>query len=728
MSMTLNPVQPSPDQETTSTAQDTVTKQNTQDDKEGLDPKVKKLHEEFKQRIDVCKIYRRKLIANWTVSIDYRRGKPFSSQTDDDQVAVNLDWSLTKAKQAALFSQVPQIRIDHAPETLPQAAPWLYKFEHKLNDLLVESGIETAMDECLPDCINAAGIGVVLVSFESITEDRQIPKMDTSDLEDDEADEVHSKGTLNGEPVDMDTIPHILDKRYCVQRISPADLLWPINFTGANFDNAPWIGRSGRITWAEAVQKWDLKESDKDSVLGEDRPMLDKLTHDVERDKVAADDMVPFDEIFYKDYQYDSEAKSFSTIHHLVYVGGKDKPVVDEPWNGQKVNDQDHSIVGAQLFPLRVLTLTYITDETIPPSDSAIGRPQVNEINKARTQMIRQRERSLPVRTFDVNRLDPAVQQSLMRGTWQAMIPVQGDGSRIITEVSRAAMPQENFKFQEIAKADLNEEWTIAQPGLEVNSGKGDPQQNAAGNNTQVGRERAKVASLVVGIAQTLGGLMCLYEDPASFGEGFTPAVSKVLKCSILADSTLLLDSKQKLARLNEFVNTYAKSGWINVEPVLQEIATLTGLDPAIVIKAPSPKPPVEPNISLRLTGVEDMLNPLALAFLIKSGQAPGGDLIEQAKGLIQQAVTPPQGMDAPSFQKPGGFPMLPGGQPPPGAGEPGAPQAGQAPPGAPLPPPTPGPPPGSPTPPPQPPKLGEAHPNWTTMPALDKRTEGNQK
>lgn len=697
---------PTPNPDITTSAQDMVVAR-TQPKSEApqIDPKTKKLYNEFRQRIDICKLYRRKLIANWTISIDYRRGKPFTSQTDEDQVAVNLDWTLTKAKQAALFSQVPKIRLDHSPETLPKVTPWMAKFEHRLNEIILDSGIEAAMDECLPDCINAAGIGAVLVSYESITEDRQVPSIDLSQLPPQLQAQVMQSGQLNGNPIPMETVPHILDHRYLTQRISPADLLWPINFTGVDFDQAPWIGRSGRMTWAEAQQKFKLKEEDKTSVLGEDRPMLDKLTHDVERDKVTADEMVGFDEIFYRDYSYDPTSQSYSTIHHLVYVSGKDIPVLDEPWNGQKL-EEDGSLTGATRYPIRALTLTYISDETIPPSDSAIGRPQVNEINKARTQMIRQRERSLPVRWFDVNRIDPTISQGLMRGTWQAMIPVQGEGSRVIGEVARASMPLETFKFDEIAKRDLQEEWTVAQ-GQAIQEAQGDSAQNKAPYNTQVGRERARVASFFVSIAEILGGLMFLYEDPSTIGQGFDPSMSKFLKYSILADSTVLLDSSQKLSRLNQFINLYAKSGWVNLEPVLQEVATLSGLDPSLVIRAPQPKPPVEPNISLRLTGVEDMLNPLALAFLIKSGQAPHTDLIEQAKTLIQQAVVPPQGMQMPGSVQPlGGLPMLPQG------------------PGVPLTPLVPAPPPGTPLPSPPAPLPGEAHPKLSALPQINQRSE----
>lgn len=694
--------------ETTSTAQQVLDDQNIPEEspEPKVDPKIKKRNGEFRTRVDACKAYRRKLISNWSVSIDYRRGKPFTSQADEDQVAVNLDWALTKAKQAQLFSQVPKVRINHGEELLIKTAPWVIPFEKTLNDILLEGGIESTMDECLPDCINAAGFGVALVSYEAITEDAQLPSADPSVQPDSP----------------MVTVPRVVDHRYLVQRLSPADFLWPINFTGANFDNAPWLGRSGRVTWAEAVQQWGLKEDDKDSILGEDRPMMDRLTHDVERDKSSADEMVGFDELWFKEFQYDPTANSYFTLHHLVFVNGKDDPVVDEPWKGQKPGGT--GIIGAKRFPVRVLTLAYITDEAIPPSDSAIGRPQVNELNKVRTQWIHQRERSIPIRWFDVNRIDPAIQQSLLRGTWQAMIPTQGDGSRSIGEVARAGTPPENFKFDQIVKADLMQAWVIGPNQMGNGEGvetKGEANNIQSGVNTQVTRERAKTASFFTGIADVMGGLMCLYEDPATFGQGFDPGFSTKLRCSVLADSTVLLDANQRLARLNNFLNVYGKSGWVNLEPVLHEIAQLSGLDPSVVVQPPQPKPPVEPNISLRLTGVEDMLNPLALAFLIKSGQAPTGDLIEQAKALIQQAVVPPQGMEMPGSVQPlGGLPMLPqgaGGPPPPGA-----PPQGQ-----PLPPPQAAPPPGTPMPIAPPPRVGEAHPNWTTMNKLSKRSEGGQ-
>lgn len=667
------------------------------------DAKTKKRWSEFQQRIAITKSYRRKLIRNWVVNIDYRRGKTYASQNDEDATPVNIDWSYTKTKQATLFSQVPKTRVDHAPESL-SAGPWVGGFERKLNDTLILAGIEAAMYETIPDCVNAAGAGIVLVSRDALTVDKSVPAIDMAMFPPQIQQQVMQTGKIFGKDIPMETIPHVVDSRYTVRRISPADFLWPTDFTGSDFDNAPWLGYSGRLTWAEAVSRFNLKEEDKEKVLTDEQTLEDRLSHEPERERTVSDGKVGFDEIFYHDFQYDTDAKSFNVIHHLVFLNGKTDPVIDEPWKGQElkegVDGQPPTIIGSIKKPIRVLTLAYVTDEDIPPSDSAIGRSQVNELNKGRTHINKQRARNAPWTWFDVNRLDPAIQQALMRGVWQHAVPVQGDGTRIIGTVQQPAMHQENFLFDKTAKQDAQELWGIgpnqAGAGGDVET-KGESNIIQANFQTRVGSERARVASFFVGIAEVLGSLMCLYENPASFGEGFDPSISARLSYSILADSTVLVDSMQRLERLNSFLDKYLKTGLVNAEPILQEIATLIGLDATTAIKKPTPMTPPPPNMSLRMTGAADMMNPLLLAFMIKTGQAPDPKLIEQAKELIASAVTMPPPPQPPPV--PGQIPGQPPGQPPG--------------PGTPLPP-------GPPT------NIGDAHPEAGLLPTIGVRaTDG---
>lgn len=658
---------------------DTPSSNDTPEASETVSQADSKRWAEFRQRIETCKFYRKKLIRNWRVSIDLRRGKPLASQSDEDTVALPIDWALTKTKQAALFSQVPKVRVDHSPESV-SSGPWVAAFERKLNDTLVEAGIETAMDEVLPDCINAAGIGVVIVSRETLTVDKQLPQHDLSLLPPDVHSQVLQTGKLNGTDIPMTVVPMAVDTRYVVRRISPSDFLWPIDFTGSNFDNAPWIGQTGRLTWAEAKSRFGLSDADKPSVLGEEKTVEDRLSRDYERDHLADDGKVGFDEIFYREFQYDSDATSFKAIRHLVFIHGKPKPVIDQPWEGQAIEDVNGvpTVIGSIKNPIRVLTLTYITDEDIPPSDSAISRTQVNELNRGRTHLYKQRARTAPWTWFDVNRLDPAIQQALMRGIWQHAIPVQGDGSRVIGTVQQQPMLQENFEFDKIIKQDLEELWTI---GGDQNSEavadetKGQAQIVQGNFSTKVARERARVASFFCGIAEVLGSLMCLYEDPTSFGQGFDPSFCAQLDYSILVDSTVLVDAQQRLGQLNNFLSTYAKLGWVNIQPVMREIASLVGLDPNTVIVPPNPLPPPMPNISLRLTGAKDMTNPLLLAFMLKSGNAPNQQMIEQAKQLIQDSVQMPSPQQPPGP----GNPLNPPAPAPPTPGN-ANPQAGPLP------------------------------------------------
>ena len=657
---------------------------------------AKSIHKKLRREADACRSYRRKLAHEWRISVDYRRGKPYASQSDEDRIAVPLDWWLTKQKQAELFSQVPEVRVNHPPQTTsPEVDPWLHAYEQRINDTLKTAGIETAMDEAMPDCINAAGIGVVMVSHEAFTEMVDMPAINLAILPPEIQAMVMQSGMLpNGQPVPMEQVPRVVDHRYVIGRLSPSDFLWPVTFNGSDFDNARWVGRSGRISWAAAVKRFKLDPSEKQKYGGSERNSLDFLSSDIEAESGNADnDEVGFDEIFYKEHEFDPEHKYFSTIHHLVFLDGHQKPVIDEPWKGQQIEELEEGgteILGVQRFPIRVLALSYLTDEAIPPSDSAVGRAQVDELNKSRTQMMWQRKYSIPIRGVDVNRIDPTVLTTMMRGQWQHFIPVQGSAEKVITEISRSGFPQENFMFDRIIKSDYIELAGVGQEqsGRQVET-KGEANVIQTNMQTRIGRERAKVSKFFCSIAEVLGGLICLNEDPASIGEGFDPKLSKTLSYSILADSTVLLDSNQRLKRLVDFVNFTAKSGYLNLEPVLKEIATLSGLDPAVAIRPPQPKPPAEPNISLRISGAEDLMNPLMLALLMPSGQAPKPEMIEAAKKLIELSLMPSV---APQMQGPGVPPMMDGGPPP---------VDGSTPP---------------------PPAVGEDNPQWASMPRVNQR------
>ena len=635
----------------------------------------------WRARIGKTKTYRRTLISNWSENVDFRRGKPFEADSDQDRIQVTIDWSATKAKQAQLFSQMPEVRL------LPkrkQYAPAVPTFARKLNEVIGDAGTGSAMDECLPDVINAAGIAGVLVSYEALTVDKEVPTVDAM---------MAQQLQAAGQKVPTQVVPQVVDYRFITERISPGDILWDTSFTHSDFDRSAWNGRSGRLHWAEAQRKFGLSEEDREKVVGGDtRQPTDKLVISQDIERKQDEDLVNFDEVFYWRHVYHPEETSYDAIQHMVFVEGKDEPVINEPWKGQKRNSAG-KVIGSCKLPVRILTLTYISDEAIPPSDSAMGRPQVNELIEGRSDMLKQRKNSLPIRGFDVNRIAPEVQTQLMRGTWQGMIPCNGDGSRAIWEVARAAYPREDFEFDRVAKGDLSETWQVSASQLGGNSGpaiRSASEANImqANFSTRVGYERARVVKFFVGIAEVLAGLLALYgefdaEEQQALQAWNREELSNYYIYNVRADSTVLLDANQRRSQLSEFLNLTGKSGFVNAQPVIEEMAALSGLDPAVVVAAPQPKAPEPLNISLRLTGAEDLSNPAIMALLMQSGQAPSPQEIEAAKQLIMAAaapVTPPQG-------------------------QPGAPPAG----------------------PQTPPVPEDPNPDWNTMSRVEKRTQDGQ-
>jgi len=626
-------------------------------------------------RIDRCKRVRRDLVKTWSDNVDYRRGKPFTEYDDQDRINVNIDWAMTKAKHAQLYSQTPKVYLTAKQKQFDPAVP---VFGKQLNDTLDSANMGSAMDECILDAINASGVGVLLTGYEALTQPKQIPSKEIENLPLPQL--LMMKAGLMKVP--METVDEKVSERYYIRRLSPSDFLWPVEFTGSNFDDADWLGHSGKMLWADAQRLFNLDEEDKEKILGE-RGKEDNLRRDTEKE-YGDEAVVDYDEVFYWCHRFDPEEKYFKKIGRVVFVKGKTEPVIPPgPWEGQRFDEQSKKYVGACKFPVRVLTLTYISDDAIPPSDSAIGRPQVEEMIRSRTQIVMNRDRSQPLRWLNTDRVDPMVIDTIMRGEDQAFVPIQGDGQKAMGEVARAAYPPEDFEFDRIIREDLNEQWNSGanQMGQSSRGRRSATEQTLVQNNfqTRIGYERNRVAAFVTGTAEVVGGLLALngdfpllgQEEQQRLGAVDWKHISNEMVFWIRPDSTVLLDANQRIERLMKVLNLVGKSGFVNPKPIIAEIIELHGLDPADVVV--DPKPPVEkPNISYRFSGVEDLTNALVVALLLHNGQAPTPQEMQAAKLMLQDVsapIAPPQGGQGGAP----GQPPPPGGGPQPQGNHPGA-------------------------------------------------------
>jgi hypothetical protein len=673
-----------------------------------------KIARKFFTEMDLGVKERDKYHATWQANIEARMGRigatndtpGVTSDGDQQQTELNPDWSLTKTKTANLYSQVPTVQGTHENKQYAAAvAPFMKSVNYELGDKRTK--IAVAMDEMLNDIVNASGVGALMVGYAARFVDKEVPAHDLTGVPPEVVAQLKASGQLP-----MAKVPQITDQRFFATRISPKNLLWPKQFVGSDFDDAPWIGFSGEKSWSEAKSEWKLTDDQKEKVVTGSKESTTtslRVSSGVSGADAAGpvtEDIVAYDEIYYWRYRVDPDEPHFCAIWKLVRVDGLDTPVIHEAWKGQKLTD-DGYYVGAKKFPVRVGTLTYITDNPIPPSDTEAGKPQVQDLRRSRSQMFMNRKFSQPMRWYDVNRLDPLVQEQLMNGTFQGIIPVNGDGSRSLGELARASYPSEDLTFDRNTRSDLQEIWGLGpNQGGALSQGdhtKGEvvtTQQNFATVN---GQSRNRIARLFLGAVEVLAGWMCLYSDFPTLTQEERQAMDQAwdrgrilhdLVLKVLPDSTIVLDVNQELDRVFKFINMTAKSGYVNVKPLIIKAAELSGIDPTEVIVDPQPPKPDDPNISYRFTGKDDMTNPMVLGILQKRGELPSIDelkaVIDLQKQMLQLAQAP---LPAPNPQGPDGVP------PPTPAG-----------PAGPLP--------------PHVPQPGEepAHPNWQLTPTIAKR------
>lgn len=692
-------------------------------------PEDVKRAKKFQSRVEAAKRNAKTYHSAWKTNVQLRLGKQgirFTQgiQTDNEiQSEINPDWSLTKTKTANLFSQVPPIIGAHENVTYAAAVgPFVKALNFEFSEKRANVG--AAMEECLNDAVNAAGIAAIDVGYAARFSPKEVPIADNiqgmpvASIPSDALQKILDGAKELGQPIPTRTIQHTTDYKFYTKRISPSDLLWPAEFTGSNFDDADWIGYRGRCSWSEAKAEFNLRDEQEEAVVGQitEHSTDHSLRSDANAADIAETDAVEYEVLYYWRYRVDPAEPSFKSIWKLVFVHGVEDAVIHEQWKGQQYDKLSGKYVGSCKFPIRVLTLTYISDNAIPPSDSAAGRPQVNDLRRSRSQMFQSRERSIPLRWFDVNRIDPAIQDSLMRGIVQGMIPTNGDGSRSVGEIARASYPSENLTFDQAAKQDLQESWQMGadQAGTMAQGRRtGTEAKIVQGNfSTRMGQEREKVSAFFVGIAEVMAGWMALYSDFPNLSDQERQAMQQAwdnkrilhdLVLRILPGSTIVTDPHVRIDQLSEYLNLTAKSGFVNVKPIIAEITELTGLDPTQIIVDPQPHEE-KPNVSWRFSGKDDLISPMAVAMLMMTGQAPDEATLEKAKQLLLRAAAAPM---PPDLQQPQV------GMPGPQAG----PQGGASPPPGPQ----------APMPPlvtghvPMP--TEDPHPNWHPMEKVAKRT-----
>ena len=696
--------QTAPDPSADETPKDDVQTAPESDD-DGINKKIEDI---LKKRVEACKRQKRDLVADWKTNVDMRLGKVTnvpaltgtSTLDDDTQSTINPDWSLTKIKTSNLFSQVPEVQGSHENKQYEAAVPLLLKaLNYEMSAKRMNIG--ASIKEALNDCVNASGVGAVFIGYEATTEMQDIPAIDgIMKMLPPQIVQAGLKAGL----IPTKQVERVVDSRLFSHRISPMDLLWASEFNGSDFNDSDYLGFTGRMPWARGKNEFKLKDEDKDKVLAGD-PSLggteDSLRSTADKSNLMDAKYLTYDVVYYWRNRFDPDEKFFKAIWKLVYVRGIEKPVIHEPYTGQRL--EGNSYVGVTRLPVTVLTLTYISDNPIPPSDSEAGRAQVNDLRRSRAQMFANRERSIPLRWFNTSLVDPLIHENMMRGVVQGMIPMNGDGSRAIGEVARASYPVEDLTFDTNSKQELIESW-VSQPTASTTSrpNKEQVQASQATMASRIGEERNQTTSFLLNLCDVILGLLVLYSDFPVLTDQEKQTLKQTwdatkithdLVLKVRPDSTIVLDSAQRLDKLFKFLNFTVKSGFVMPKQIIVEAAELSGIDPADVVVDPKPPKPPDPNVSFRFSGKQDLMNPVVMAILMQAGISPSPEMLEAAKKLLsamQEPAAPPASPQPGAPAGPGHPPV-----PPPTGGRPGV----ALPPGTP-----------------------EAHPHWSLGGRIAKR------
>lgn len=641
-------------------------------------------------RIDACRRVRSEKFRVWQDSVSYRRGKPFRSTPPEDTVNVPADWARTKNKISQLFYQVPELIL------LPRAPQWSSvapTFAAALNFEMSEKiHAETMMEECLADVINAAGVMICMVEFEASFEDRpygppqagvQPSPLNPEGSMDETSGQVPVvEGAVVGEEgaaPNPEMVPTTVYQCYKTNRVSPAHFLWPLEHVKKNWRQAHWLGREGYMPVAEAVRKeWVEPGTEGVQITDQEWLLVNEFS-----DLKPADSYIKFVELFYYPYYFDPAETDPRKIRRIVLLedkrGKREKPAVDEDFKWQKRSADGKRWIGMTTLPLKVGTLTHISDMAIPPSDSEIARPQVRELIKLRTLQVRQREHSIPLRWFDVNQVDPMVAIKLRQGKWQDIIPMNGPGEHAIGEVARAQYPPENWQFDKIIRFDLDESWSMGamQQGITTpgETTATEVKEISGANDTRLDLERQWVMRFFLEVAEGVGQLMQMFADEMEYAPFVGDDGQRVLRqwnkdlipgeyiFKYKPDSQLRVDISQ---RRNEGLNLYKlvrKDPLLNPTLLVRRVLEDHGLDWTKMMAQPQPPKPERPKVSASFKG-EDLTSPLAVALINKSDTPITAEDVKAAQAVIDAAA--PQPMVQPSMGNEGA-PVAPGSIPHPG-------------------------------------------------------------
>jgi hypothetical protein len=576
-------------------------------------------------RIDRARRQRKTHEKRWEDALErYRRSKAANYD-----VNALLDFRHVETKKSQLFYQTPEVQlhpIDPAnPETpVGELLPLRQKV---LNHLLGPDGadVKGAIHETLFDCLAASGWLVTEIGYDVRTA---------------------------VDPVTQTTVP-VWGKPF-LSRVSPKKLLAPDDFRSTKFDRAPWLGVDGTMPLSKAKRVFSLP------------PEFDATTSRDEyvfraegEDEADGERCVEYTSIWYRAEDFDESIINPELYRLLVLVKGHDVEAkhVDSPF--QAVDPMGQlTPMSMRGNPIHVGTLRDLSDSAYVDADLVVGEQLANEVNKFRTQLVRNRVARTPFNLIDPDGFPPEEVEKIRNGEKNVFVkPGQLVGGQAvpIQSVSPGQEPRDNYSAQEYVERD----WQGALGVADNQSGQVSKKRTTAtearitqGNSSaRAEAEKDRLREYFIAAVRKFDAVLSWTVTPQDLvqilgqqGAAIYDQFRQMAGCyvyKILPDSGVHVDAAQFRAQKLDEYNLLRKDPQVNASELLAGLARALGHDPAKLVLPAAPEAGPDPmKFSFAMKG-EDLALPQSQAcveILAQNGITISPGAIESLIAGMEQA------------------------------------------------------------------------------------------
>jgi hypothetical protein len=327
-----------------------------------------------------------------------------------------------------------------------------------------------------------------------------------------------------------------------------------------------------------------------------------------------------------------------------------------------------HPCANLKGFPIKVLTIRYVSDTAFAPSDSTVTRVLADEVSRGRTQSLLFRDRSMPQNMFDSTQLRQGTVDKIERGDTQGMIGHPGPiTEQLVRQINKGETPRESFAFNDVVSRDIERAWGLGanQQGQTTETSRTATELTIIENakDTRLDYERDKIIAWYCNdLVRDLFALMQHYAEQDQDVLMTTPegaqqwlvwnktAIQGEFAFTIKVNSQLRPDSAAQQKKMLDWVNISAKSPYINQVENWALLAKEFGFDPArMIVQPPRPKPE-QARLSVSAVELVTMLpiiqtNPSALALLEANGVNIPDEMMQRAAQMQAAAAAPPNAL-----------------------------------------------------------------------------------